>query len=123
MLRPGVGRGELLAAMLPSGSVTGAPKVRAMEVIAELEPARRGLYTGGYGSIGFDGSLMLGMAIRALVVREGRGIWFSGGGIVADSRPLLEVQETLWKARPFLALAGVPLDVDTNSVPEPFAVR
>jgi anthranilate/para-aminobenzoate synthase component I len=122
-LRPGVNRTELFCAMVPSGSVTGAPKVRAMEVIAELEPERRGLYTGGFGSIGHDGSVTLGMAIRTLVVHDGRGVWFSGGGIVADSRPDREVEETLWKARPFLALAGIPLAVDTNSVPGSFAVR
>jgi anthranilate/para-aminobenzoate synthase component I len=92
--------------MLPSGSVTGAPKVRAMEVIAELEPHRRGLYTGGYGSIGFDGSVRLAMAIRTLVIHRGRGVWFSGGGIVADSRPDLEISETLWKARPLLELVA-----------------
>ena len=105
-LAPGVTRTELLEAMLPSGSVTGAPKVRAMEVIAELEPVRRGLYTGAFGLLREDGSLELGMAIRTLGVRDGVGHFFAGGGIVADSDPERELEETLWKARGLMALAG-----------------
>jgi anthranilate/para-aminobenzoate synthase component I len=105
-LRPEVTRAELLEAMLPSGSVTGAPKVRAMEVIRELEPVRRGLYTGAFGLLREDGSLELGMAIRTLTVREGLGHYFAGGGIVADSDPERELEETLWKARGLIALAG-----------------
>jgi anthranilate/para-aminobenzoate synthase component I len=103
-LRPGVGRDELLEHMLPSGSITGAPKVRAMDLIAELEAERRGLYTGAFGSIAHDGSLELGMAIRTLTVREGIGHYWAGGGIVADSDPEREVQETLWKAEALLRL-------------------
>lgn len=105
-LRPEVTRAELLSAMLPSGSVTGAPKVRAMEVIAELEPWRRGLYTGAFGVLRNDGTLELGMAIRTLSVRDGVGHYFAGGGIVADSVPERELEETLWKARPLMNLAG-----------------
>jgi anthranilate/para-aminobenzoate synthase component I len=100
-----VSRAELLTAMLPSGSVTGAPKVRAMEVIAELEAHRRGLYTGAFGFLKHDGTLELGMAIRTLTIREGLGEYFSGGGIVADSDPAREVEETLWKAADYLGLA------------------
>jgi anthranilate/para-aminobenzoate synthase component I len=105
-LRPEVTRTELLEAMLPSGSVTGAPKVRAMELIAELEPCRRGLYTGAFGFIREDGSLELGMAIRTLTVTEGVGHFHAGGGIVADSDPERELEETLWKARGLIAAAG-----------------
>jgi anthranilate/para-aminobenzoate synthase component I len=105
-LAPGVGREALLAAMLPSGSVTGAPKVRAMEVIRELEPVRRGLYTGALGFVREDGGLELGMAIRTLTVANGQGSYFAGGGIVADSEPAREVEETLWKARRLIELAG-----------------
>lgn len=102
-LRPGVDRTRLLEAFLPSGSVTGAPKVRAMELIARLEPARRGLYTGAYGWLGHDGSLRLAMAIRTLTANEHEeGHYFAGGGIVADSDPNLEVEETQWKARQIL---------------------
>ncbi len=105
-LAPGTSRAEILEAMLPSGSVTGAPKVRAMEIIAELEAERRGLYTGAFGVLRHDGSFELGMAIRTLVFREGLGEYFSGGGIVADSVPEREVQETLWKAAQYLELAA-----------------
>jgi len=97
-------RSEILERMLPSGSVTGAPKVRAMDLIAELEAERRGLYTGAFGYLAHDGSLELGMAIRTLTVREGEGHYFAGGGIVADSDPEREVQETLWKAEALLGL-------------------
>jgi anthranilate/para-aminobenzoate synthase component I len=105
-LAPGIGREALLAAMLPSGSVTGAPKVRAMEVIRDLEPVRRGLYTGALGFLRQDGGLELGMAIRTLTVAGGRGSYFAGGGIVADSQPGREVEETLWKARRLIELSG-----------------
>jgi anthranilate/para-aminobenzoate synthase component I len=92
-------REEVLAAMLPSGSVTGAPKVRAMEVIASLEPARRGLYTGGIGYVRQDGTALLSMAIRTAVLWGDEGEYWTGGGIVADSDPSREVEETHWKAR------------------------
>jgi anthranilate/para-aminobenzoate synthase component I len=88
---------DLLRSMFPSGSVTGAPKVRAMEVIAQLEPVRRGLYTGAFGSVGFDGSLRLAMAIRVLTIRGHEAHYFAGGGIVADSDPEAELEETRWK--------------------------
>jgi len=94
---------EVLEAMLPSGSVTGAPKRRAMEVIASLEPHRRGLYTGAFGAMGYDGGMTLAMAIRTLTSRGGVGHYFSGGGIVADSDPYAEVEETDWKALQLLA--------------------
>jgi anthranilate/para-aminobenzoate synthase component I len=97
-LRPDVSRAALLEAMLPSGSVTGAPKIRSMEVIAELEPSRRGLYTGALGFIRHDGGLRLAMAIRTLTVQGGEGHYFVGGGIVADSLPDRELEETRWKA-------------------------
>jgi anthranilate/para-aminobenzoate synthase component I len=95
---PGVTPEALLEATLPSGSVTGAPKVRAMEVIAELEASRRGLYTGALGYLGHDGELRLAMAIRTLTVRGEEGHYHSGGGIVADSDPEREVEETRVKA-------------------------
>ncbi|HEY6728724.1 MAG TPA: anthranilate synthase component I family protein, partial [Polyangiaceae bacterium] len=94
----------LLQAMLPSGSVTGAPKHRAMQVIAELEAHRRGLYTGAFGTLSHGRELTLAMAIRTLTVREGEGHYFSGGGIVADSQPGREIEETAWKALQLLPL-------------------
>jgi anthranilate/para-aminobenzoate synthase component I len=98
--RPDACRREVLEAMLPSGSVTGAPRVRAMEVIASLEPMRRGLYTGALGYAAHDGSMRLAMAIRTAVFdAAGDGEYLVGGGIVADSDPEREVEETRWKAR------------------------
>jgi len=98
-VRPGVSRAEVLAALLPSGSVTGAPKVRAMEVIGALEPRRRGLYTGALGYLAHGGALRLSMAIRCAVFdASGRGEYLVGGGVVADSDPSREVEETRWKA-------------------------
>jgi anthranilate/para-aminobenzoate synthase component I len=109
-LRPEVTREELLLAMLPSGSVTGAPKVRAMEIIARLEPQRRGLYTGAVGFINQGGELTLAMAIRTLTVRDKTGHYFTGGGIVADSQPAFELEETYWKALQLFGRAGpVPI--------------
>jgi anthranilate/para-aminobenzoate synthase component I len=105
-LRPDVSRRELLLAMLPSGSVTGAPKVRAMEIIARLESERRGLYTGAIGFINQKSELTLAMAIRTLTLRDGVGHYFTGGGIVADSNPALELEETRWKALQLIGRAG-----------------
>jgi anthranilate/para-aminobenzoate synthase component I len=96
--RPDCSRADVLRALLPSGSVTGAPKVRAMEVIAALEPRRRGLYTGAIGHVAHDGGLTLSMAIRTAVLRGDEGEYWTGGGIVADSDPAREVEETRWKA-------------------------
>ena len=93
----------LLLAAFPGGSITGAPKIRAMEIIDELEPAARGVYTGAIGYIGFDGRMDLNIAIRTIVVKGGMAYFQAGGGIVADSVPEMEYQETLHKA---WALAG-----------------
>jgi para-aminobenzoate synthetase component 1 len=97
---------DLLRAMFPSGSVTGAPKIRAMEVIAKLEPVRRGLYTGAFGAVAFDGTLTLAMAIRVLTIRRKEAHYFAGGGIVADSDPEAELAETRWKGVQLDALAS-----------------
>lgn len=105
-LAPGLTRRDLLRALLPSGSVTGAPKVRAMEIIAALEAERRGLYTGALGFITQRGEMTLAMAIRTLTLRGNEGHYFTGGGIVADSEPLREVEETIWKARQLFGRAG-----------------
>lgn len=95
-----VGHGAIVAATLPSGSVTGAPKVRAMEIIAGLEGARRGLYCGAILQADARGELVASMAIRTVVVdrRTATARYFAGGGIVADSDPVREVAETRWKA-------------------------
>ncbi|MCA9633715.1 MAG: anthranilate synthase component I family protein [Myxococcales bacterium] len=109
-LRPEITRRMLLSAMLPSGSVTGAPKVRAMELIANLERVRRGLYTGAYGYVTQAGGLELAMAIRSLSLRGEVGHYHTGGGIVADSDPRRELEETEWKAEQFQALASRPAE-------------
>ncbi len=80
---------DLLRAMFPSGSVTGAPKIRAMEIIDELEPVARGVYTGAIGYLGFDGTMELNVAIRTMVIKDGVASFHVGGGIVADSDPAL----------------------------------
>lgn len=96
--RADASREDVLLAMLPSGSVTGAPKVRAMEVIASLEPSRRGLYTGALGFVAHDGGMTLAMGIRTVVLAGREGEYLTGGGIVADSDPERELEETRWKA-------------------------
>lgn len=90
---------DLLRACFPGGSITGAPKVRAMEIIEELEPLRRGPYCGAIGYVGFDGAMDTNIAIRTLVY-DGQSVSFNaGGGIVADSDPAAEYEETLVKAQ------------------------
>jgi para-aminobenzoate synthetase component 1 len=96
--RAGVGAAALLAACFPGGSITGAPKIRAMQIIDELEPVRRGPYTGAIGYLGARGALDLAIAIRTLVVAGDRLHLHVGGGIVADSRPARELEETEEKA-------------------------
>lgn len=98
---------HLLPAVFPGGSITGAPKIRSMEIIEELEPVRRGIYTGSLGYIDFAGRADLNIVIRTFVLKEGRVFFQVGGGIVADSRPELEYQETLDKARALLGALGV----------------
>jgi para-aminobenzoate synthetase component 1 len=88
---------DLLRATFPSGSVTGAPKIRALEVIDELEPVARGPYTGAIGYFGFDGSIDLNVAIRIMVIKDDRAYFHVGGGIVADSEQDAEYEETLDK--------------------------
>jgi para-aminobenzoate synthetase component I len=100
--RPGVGLAELLAASFPGGSITGAPKLRAMEIIDELEGVRRGPYCGALGWLGSGGRAELALAIRTAVVRGGELVLSVGGGIVADSVPGEELAETRVKAEAFL---------------------
>ncbi|MDD5223702.1 MAG: aminodeoxychorismate synthase component I [bacterium] len=90
---------DLLHAAFPGGSITGAPKIRAMEIIAELEPQARSLYTGSLGYIGFDGRTDLNIVIRTILIRNGTAHFHVGGGIVADSDPEAEYEETLVKGR------------------------
>jgi len=94
---------EVLKAVFPGGSITGAPKIRAMEIIEELEPTGRGVYTGSIGYIGLDGSVCLNIAIRTIIIKDGRAYVQTGGGIVADSKAEAEWEETITKAKALLA--------------------
>lgn len=97
---------DLLRGCFPGGSITGAPKLRAMEIIEELEPHRRGIYCGSIGYIGFDGSMDTNIAIRTAVICNERMTFFAGGGVVADSDCAREYQETFDKASQFFKLAA-----------------
>ncbi|MGH8478170.1 MAG: aminodeoxychorismate synthase component I [Gammaproteobacteria bacterium] len=103
-LAPGRHSLDLLEGCFPGGSITGAPKLRAMQIIEELEPHRRGVYCGAIGYIGFDGAMDLNIAIRTLVYQGGWIHAWAGGGIVMDSDPEAEYQETLDKAQALLRL-------------------
>jgi len=108
-LRDGVGLAELFAAVFPGGSVTGAPKISALDHIAALEPVARGASMGALGTVRPNGDLDLALTIRTFVVADGRIHLWVGGGVVWDSDPAAEVEESLVKARPLLAAIGAPL--------------
>ncbi|OGO32225.1 MAG: aminodeoxychorismate synthase, component I [Chloroflexi bacterium RBG_16_56_11] len=95
----GKNRIDLLKATFPGGSITGAPKVRAMEIIDELEPTRRGVYTGSLGYLSFGGDMDLDIVIRTIIVKDGRAYFQVGGAVVYDSEPESEYIETLDKGR------------------------
>jgi len=96
---------DCLRACFPGGSITGAPKVRAMEIIDELEPTCRGVYTGAIGYLCFSGDMDLNIVIRTFVIKDGVAYFQVGGGIVADSDPAAEYQETLDKAAALVTAA------------------
>ena len=110
-LREGVGLAELLGATFPGGSVTGAPKVAALDEIARLEPVGRGASMGALGVVRGNGDLELALTIRTFAVADGRLHLWVGGGIVWDSDPQEEIEESWTKARPLLAAIGAPLEV------------
>ena len=114
-LRPGVGLAEILAAVFPGGSVTGAPKIAAVDLIAALEPVGRGASMGALGRVHGTGDLDLALTIRTFAVAEARLHLWVGGGIVWDSQPEAEVAESLAKADPLLAAIGAPLHRATAS--------
>lgn len=109
-LRPDVGLTELVAATFPGGSVTGAPKVAALDVIAALEPVGRGASMGALGCVYPNGDLDLALTIRTFAIADGRIHLWVGGGIVWGSDPEAEVEESLVKARPLLEAIGAPLE-------------
>ena len=106
-LRSEVDHLEALAACFPGGSITGAPKRRSREIIAELEPEPRGLYTGAIGILGFNGESRFNIAIRTAVIEAGQLHFHTGAGIVADSIPAMEFDETRHKAAGILRACGV----------------
>jgi para-aminobenzoate synthetase component I len=99
-LRQGMTSLDLIRAAFPGGSITGAPKVRAMQIIAELEPCAREAYCGTIGYFSPTGAMDSNIVIRTFIVRKSRVDFSAGGGIVADSDPAAEFQETLHKAQP-----------------------
>jgi para-aminobenzoate synthetase component 1 len=112
-MRPGLGPVDLLRATFPGGSITGAPKVRAMEIIHELEPTRRNVYCGSIGYVGFDGELDLSIAIRTVTLKGGTAFFSVGGAVVADSDPAREYRETLLKGAGLMRAwtAAAPVEV------------
>lgn len=110
-LRDGVGLADLLEATFPGGSVTGAPKIAAVDTIAALEPVGRGASMGALGRVHGNGDLELALTIRTFAIAEGRIHLWVGGGVVWDSEPAAEVAESLTKAHPLLEALGAPLDV------------
>lgn len=106
-VKNGMGPVDCLRLFFPGGSVTGAPKIRAMEIIGETEPTPRGIYTGGIGWIDFCGNMDMSMAIRTAVLKNRHLYLNVGGGIVADSKPEEEYQETILKAKAFFEAMGV----------------
>ena len=109
-LRADVSFVDLLRATFPGGSITGAPKIRAMEIIEELEPTRRGPYCGAIGYLAPGGQMEFNIAIRTMIVRDGLVHIPVGGGIVADSDPIAEYEETLIKAQAMFAAIGITRD-------------
>jgi len=115
-LSPGKGRVDLLKATFPGGSITGAPKVRAMEIIDELEPTRRSVYTGAIGYLSFDGGMDLNIVIRTILVKNGKAYFQVGGGIVYDSEPEAEYQETLDKGKALIQALRLSSQVAVEAV-------
>lgn len=101
-LAEGKSNADVIDAVFPGGTITGAPKVRTMEIIEELEPVRRGIYTGSIGWIGFNGDMALNIVIRTMLAHEGYGYVQAGAGIVIDSKPEFEFKESLKKAAAML---------------------
>ena len=106
-LKPGLNAIDVLRATFPAGTVSGAPKVRAMEIIDELEPVKRSIYAGAVGYLGFHGNMDVAIALRTAVIKDGKLHVQAGGGVVADSQPEAEWQETQNKARALLRAAEI----------------
>jgi anthranilate synthase component 1 len=98
---------DVLKATLPAGTLSGAPKIRAMEIIDELEPVKRNIYGGAVGYIGWNGNMDMAIAIRTAVIKDNQLHVQAGGGVVADSVPELEWEETMNKARAVMRAASM----------------
>ena len=107
VLKPGLTSMDVLRATFPAGTVSGAPKVRAMEIIDELEPSRRGIYAGAVGYVSFQDDMDTAIVLRTAVLKDGMLFAQAGGGIVHDSSPEGEWQETLNKLRAVLRAADL----------------
>jgi len=115
-LRDGKNRIDLLKATFPGGSITGAPKVRSMEIIDELEPTRRSVYTGSLGYLSFNGDMDLDIVIRTIIVKDSRAYFQVGGAITYDSDPEAEYIETLDKGRAMMQALGISPESDVENV-------
>jgi para-aminobenzoate synthetase component 1 len=115
-LREGMGAVDFLMNCFPGGSITGAPKVRSMEVIEELEPVKRGIYTGSIGYIDFCGNADFSIVIRTIIIKRRKAYFQVGGGIVADSVPEKEYQETLDKARALMQAVRIQKSISLQSI-------
>jgi anthranilate synthase component 1 len=112
-LREGMTAIDVLRATFPAGTVSGAPKIRAMEIIDELEPVKRGVYSGAVGYLSWNGNMDTAIAIRTAVIKDGTLHIQAGAGVVADSVPELEWQETMNKGRAiFRAVAMAEAGID-----------
>jgi anthranilate synthase component 1 len=106
---------DVLRATFPAGTVSGAPKIRAMEIIDELEPVKRGVYSGAVGYLSWNGNMDTAIAIRTAVIKDGLLHIQAGAGVVADSRPELEWKETMNKGRAiFRAVAMAEAGIDRH---------
>ena len=120
-LKPGMTAIDVLRATFPAGTVSGAPKIRAMEIIDELEPVKRGVYSGAVGYLSWSGNMDTAIAIRTAVIKDGQLHIQAGAGVVADSVPDLEWKETMNKGRAVfraVALAEAGLDQHPCSTEE-----
>jgi anthranilate synthase component 1 len=113
---------DALRSCFPAGTVSGAPKIRAMEIIAEIEPCTRGTYAGAVGYFSFDGNLDTAIAIRTMVIKDGVAHVQAGGGVVADSVPTTEYQETLNKAAASLRALDLAEELEAGETRQPLPV-
>jgi len=111
--REGVDSFDVLGSCFPAGTLTGAPKVRAMEIIEEVEPNKRGVYGGSVGYFGFSGNMDMCITIRTVFINDARIYVQAGAGIVADSDPLKEYEETVNKARGMLEAVDMAREAET----------